>query len=175
MYTISDQLLTPNPYSRPEKMLIAVKGIVVHWVANTMTSATANRNYFESRKLGTNGYGSAHYIIDLNGDVVRCVPEKEMAYHVGAKTYTELALRKLGVYPNNCTIGIECTHIDDSGQMSKATYATLVELVGKLLGQYSLDPKNDLYLHYDITGKICHKWFVENPQEWAGFKEKIRV
>ena len=40
-------LLTPNPYSRPQKPLEEVRGIVVHYVANPCSTARENRSYFE--------------------------------------------------------------------------------------------------------------------------------
>ena len=172
MFKTIDDLLTPNPYSRPGKKIQSIKGIVVHWVQNPRTSARANRNFFENRKAGATGYGSAHYIIDLNGDIIRCIPEDELAYHVGAKEYKKDAISRLGSYPNNCTLGIECTHIDDTGKMTDETYRSLVELTSALVKKYKLTPATDLYRHYDITGKNCHKWFIDNEEQWKIFKEK---
>lgn len=173
-YKIIEKLLTPNKYSRPQNRLIGVRGVVVHWVANPNSSAEANRNFFENRKFGKTGYGSAHYIIGLNGDVIRCIPENEMAYHVGSETYTKEALSKLSTYPNNCTIGIECCHVDWNGKMTDATYNTLVELATDLLKKYKLTA-DDLWLHKEVVGwKDCHKWFVDHPDEWKKFKELVR-
>jgi N-acetylmuramoyl-L-alanine amidase len=167
---ITDKLLTINPYSRPGYKLKKVKGIVVHWVANTNTTALANRNFFENRKYGKMGYGATHYIINLDGQIIRCIPENEVAYHVGAKTYKKEALRKLTNNPNAYTIGIECTHIKHTGEMSIKTLEHLRFLCSDLLKRYQLNKDKDLYLHFDITGKICHKWFVDNPEEWKNFK-----
>ena len=173
-YQITEKLLTPNKYSRPQDKLKGVRGIVIHWCANPQASAEANRNFFENRKLGKTGYGSAHYIIDLDGDVIRCIPENEVAYHVGSKTYTKEALSKLSTYPNNCTIGIECCHVDWNGKMTDATYNTLVELAADLLKKYKLTA-DDLWLHKEVVGwKDCHKWFVDHPDEWKKFKELVR-
>lgn len=147
--------------------------IFVHWVANPKISALANRNFFENRKFGKTNYGSAHYIIDLNGDVIRCIPENEVAYHVGSKTYTKEALSRLSTYPNNCTIGIECCHVDWSGKMTNETYNTLIELVADLLKKYKLTA-DDLWLHKEVVGwKDCHKWFVDHPDEWVKFKKLV--
>ena len=110
---IEKRLLTLNPFSRPGKPLIGVYGIVVHWVGNANSSAVANRNYFESLKDQKNNegrYASAHYIIGLLGEVIQCLPEEEIAYHVGANKYTPNALKYLSSYPNNCTLGIELCH-----------------------------------------------------------------
>lgn len=173
MLKATDDHLTPNKYSRPGTRMKKIKGVVIHWVANANTSAKANRNFFESRKEGGKGYGSAHYIIGLDGTLLSAIPDEEMAYHVGAKSYTARALDRLSSYPNNCTIGIECTHIDDSGLMTKHTYEALVSLTSDLCRRYSLNPLKDLYRHFDITGKDCHKWFVDNPTEWERFKAKV--
>ena len=82
-YTVTKMLLTPNKWSRTQTKLGKVKGVVIHWVANTNTSATANRNFFENRKLGKTNFGSAHYIVGLKGEVIQCLPDNELAYHVG--------------------------------------------------------------------------------------------
>ena len=166
-------LLTKNKYSRPAMMLNKIQGIVIHYVSNKNTTALQNWNYFESRKTGNNGYGSAHYIIDLDGSILQCIPENEVAYHCGADKYNIETIKKLGKYPNLNTIGIECCHIDDKGMMTGNTYNSLVDLSVKLLKNYKLT-ENELFLHYDITGKICHKWFVENKNEWIKFKEIVR-
>jgi len=81
---ISDYL-TVNEFSRPGKRLREVRGLVLHWVANPGSTAKANRDFFEGRKHGKNGYGSAHYIVDMDGSIIQCIPENEMAYHCGSK------------------------------------------------------------------------------------------
>lgn len=169
---IKKQLLTVNPYSRPNKKLKGVKGVVIHYVGNPKSTAAANRNYFESLKDKKSIYASAHYIIGLDGEVIQCIPEDEMAYHVGAKQYTT---NRLGDYPNDCTIGIECCHLDAAGNMTKATYNSLQQLTRILCDKYKLDPMKDLYIHKEVTGKHCHAYFVNNPAAWKAFKESIKV
>jgi len=167
------KLLTPNQFSRPGIKIKGIKGIVIHWVANTNTSAEANRLFFENRKNGKSNYGSAQYIIDLNGDVIQCIPDNEAAYHAGAKIYKPEVKEKLFNNPNFYTLGIECTHVKDSGEMSVVTHNSLTQLTLELCKQYKINPLVYLFRHYDITGKICHKWFVDNPVEWEKFKNKI--
>lgn len=167
---IEQKLLTPNKYSRPRTKLNAVKGIVIHWVANPNTSALSNRNFFENRKAGKTNYGSAHYIVGLKGEIIQCLPDNEVGYHVGSNVYTSHALKRLGSYPNATTIGIEMTHIDWNGRFSKETYDATLELAVSLLKKYKLT-ENDLWLHKTVVGwKDCAKWFVDNPAEWTKFK-----
>jgi N-acetylmuramoyl-L-alanine amidase len=175
MYKIIEKYLTPNKYSRPQIPMKNIKGIVIHWVANPNTSALANRNYFENRKYGLTKilYGSAHEIIDLNGDIITCIPKNEIAYGAGSKTYLPIAIQKLGTYPNSCTYHIECTHIDWDGTMTDVTYKSLVNRCANLCFEYNLNPLVDLWLHEEITGKLCHRWFVDNPDKWDFFKKKV--
>ena len=169
---IEQRLLTINPYSRPATLLRSVKGIVVHWIATPKGIARGVYNYFEARKSGTNGYGSAHFCIDLDGKIIQMLPDHEMAYHVGAKKYIPNAIQRLSSYPNNCTLGIECCHLNWDGEMTPFTYNKLIDLCVFLLGKYGLD-ENDLWLHSEITGKNCHRWFVNNPNEWVQFKQIV--
>lgn len=169
---IIQDLLTPNKYSRPEIPLEVVKGIVVHYVANKNTSAKANRNFFELREDGSYGFGSTHYIIGLEGEIIQCVPENEVCYHVGAKKYIPGIQDKLGKKPNYSTIGIETCHITDTGVMTPKTRNTLVIFVTQLLKKYNLSIY-ELFRHFDITGKICPRFFVDNTDEWDRFRIQV--
>lgn len=165
---LTKQLLTVNPYSRPNRKLSKVKAVVIHWVANSGSSAQANRNFFENRKAGKTGYGSAHYIVE-GKKVVQCLPIDEMGYHVGSNVYTASCLRNLGSYPNNNTLGIEMTHPDGTGKPTAETYATTVELAAYLLKINNLTSEN-LWTHQQVVGwKNCHKYYVENAKEWVQF------
>ena len=33
----------------------------------------------------------------------------------------------------------------------------------------------DVIRHYDVTGKICPKYFVENEDAWSNFKEDVQA
>lgn len=174
-YKIIKNYLTPNRWSRPGTRINKMKAIVIHWVANPNTSALANRNFFENRKAGTKGFGSAHEIIDLNGDVMLCIPPDEMAYGAGSTTYTKRALHYLSSYPNNCTYHIECTHVDLEGRMNPETYNTLLHRVVDLSIEFGLKPhfNEDLWLHQEIVGwKDCHRFFVRNTPLWHDFQKK---
>ena len=172
---IEDQWLTPNRWSRPKRKLIGMRGIVIHWVANPNTSAMANRNFFESRQVGSKGFGSAHEIIGLKGEIIRCVPETEMAYHVGARRYRKEGIKNLSPYPNNCTYGIELCHTDWAGRMNKLTLVTLLNRLASLCKRFKLDPLTDLYLHQEIVGyKDCHRWWVNHPDDWQAMKWLVK-
>lgn len=179
-YNIIENYLTPNPYSRPQKPFTR-KAIAIHWVANPNTTASGNRNYWENFKTGTPNpatgsptYGSAHEIIDLDGSVMLVIPKNELAYGVGSSTYTQECITKLGSYPNSVVYSIECTHIDWTGKMTDATYNTLIERCADICIEDNLNPYNDIWTHKGIVGwKDCHRWFVNNPTEWALFLDRV--
>ena len=75
---------------------------------------------------------------------------------------------------NNDTISIECCIPDDTGRFNDATYQTLVHLVAWLCGRYDLT-MDDVIRHYDVTGKNCPKYYVENPDAWIQMKSDIAV
>ena len=165
MKNIKQAMLTPNKWSRPTTKLKKVKAIAIHWVANPNSSAMANRNFFENRKYGKTGYGSAHFIVDLDGSYLQCIPEDEAAYHVGAKVYKERALKNISSYPNDSSLAIEVTHGDWTGRFRPEVEVAVAKLTAYLLKKYKLGI-NDVYRHYDVTGKDCPKYYVDHPKEW---------
>jgi N-acetylmuramoyl-L-alanine amidase len=174
---ITDMLLT-NKNARPGTK-ITPRGLVIHWTANEGkgANAVANRNYFNKPTTEA----SAHYIVD-DKQIVRCLPENEMGYHVGARQYKPEAVAKLSSYPNNCTIGIEmCVNADGNFQ---ETYRRTVELAADILKRYGWGVDR-LWRHFDITGKNCPAYFVSDDfarkytgltatQAWAKFKDDVQ-
>lgn len=169
---IRKDLLTVNKFSRPCRDLLSVKKIVLHWVANPGTTAKQNRNFFEMRKNGQYGYGSAHYICD-DTEIIQCIPNDEIAYHVGSKQYTDYGL-KISSYPNARTIGIEFCHPDETGKPLYATYKHIIELCKHLCNLFKLDPMKDITTHNAITGKDCPKYYVDVPTELFRLKDDVR-
>lgn len=158
---ISQKLLTVNHYSRSGEKQSKTEYIVVHWIGNANTSAINNRNYFENLKITHQRQASAHYIIGLNGEIIQCIPENEVAFHAGNYTM------------NRKSIGIENCHPDWTGKFNDSTYEALVELCVWLCKKYNLNA-DKIIRHYDVTKKCCPKFFVEHQAEWQGFKNRIR-
>lgn len=188
---ISEDLLSINDYSRPGRKLREVKAIVLHWTGNPGASAKANRDFFESRSTGTQGYGSAQYIVDMDGSVIRCIPEDEVAYHCGSgqvdpasgKIYTDYARQFFGDYcsnpsgnsPNNASIGIEMCPIDALGHFTIETWQATERLVIKLLKQYNL-LVTTITTHEKIVGwKSCPMLFHNHPEELDRFVSEVSV
>ena len=170
--------LTPNQWSRPGKPMRRIKGLVVHWFEKPRQSARGVRDYFELRKDGKHGYGSAHVCIDPDC-VIECVPESEMAYHVGSHSYSEMAKRRFGPYPNNCLLGGEWYHLDWNGMPDSSTWHNAVEWYGRKALKYGLNPIEDIVNHTEVTGKMtsrgpCHKWFYTRMEEFDRFRLEVK-
>lgn len=158
---ITVNYLTVNEYSRPGDRLGSVNAIVIHYVGNPGTTAAQNRSYFEGLKDGHGTSASSHYIVGLDGEIIQCVPLDEISYASNER--------------NRDTIAIECCHPDATGKFNAATYASLVKLTAALCNTYGLSPDTDIIRHYDITGKKCPLYFVDNEDEWYGFKLSVRM
>ena len=154
---IEDRLLTINPYSRSGEKQNKIEYIVVHWVGNANTSAIANRNYFNNLAKTHSISASSHYIIGLNGEIIRCIPDNEVAFHSGSYSM------------NRKSIGIENCHPDWNGKFTDNTYKSLVELCADLIKKHNAK----LIRHYDVTGKKCPKYYVEHQDEWEKFKKDV--
>lgn len=152
------ELLEPNEYSRPQIALEKVNGIVIHYTANAGTTAQQNRDYFNGLAKSHETYASSHFVIGLSGEIIQCIPCSEIAYASNER--------------NSDTIAIECCIPDETGQFNGETYDALVQLTAWLIGRYDLSI-SDVIRHYDITGKICPKYFVDHEDKWEQFKNDV--
>ena len=155
---IDVELLTVNPYSRPGDATGRINGIVIHYTANPGSTAIDNRNYFEGLKDSHETQASSNFIVGLDGEIVQCVPTWEVAYASNSR--------------NIDTVSIECCHPDESGKFNDATYRSMVQLTAWLCLKFGLD-ENDVIRHYDVTGKNCPKYFVENQEAWDQFRADV--
>ena len=151
-------LLSVNEYSRPGIALAQVRGIVIHYTANPGSSAKANRDYFEGLKDAQTTKASSHFIIGLEGEIIQCIPSTEISYASNDR--------------NKDTLSIECCHPDETGQFNASTYQSMVDLTGWLCQRFGLTSQ-DVIRHYDVTGKLCPKYFVEHEDAWEQFRADV--
>ena len=158
-YVVQD-LLPVNEWSRPGTALEKIDAVVIHYVGNPGTTAQANRNYFASLSSGEEGtYASSHFIVGLEGEVLQCIPLTEISYASNTR--------------NSDTVAIEVCHPDETGKFSAVTYDRVVELTAWLCREFRLKPEKDVIRHYDVSGKVCPKYFVEDPEAWEQFLEDV--
>ncbi len=143
-------------HSRNGKRLDTVNNIVIHYVGNPNTSAKNNRDYFAN--IGTTV--NAHFIVGLDGEIIQCIPlfERSCASN----------------HRNKDTISIEVCHPDAIGEFNEQTKASLVKLTAWLCQVCELTEK-DVIRHYDITGKLCPIYYVNNENEWNELLNKIKI
>lgn len=153
---VEKNILGYDSNSRSGEKLEDFRGIVVHYVGNPGTSAQANHNYFANPESNV----ASHFIIGLNGEIIQCIPldEKSAASN----------------WRNNDTISIEVCHPDESGAFTAASYDSLVKLTKWLVELGKLNSDKAVIRHYDVTGKECPKYFVDNPDAWEAFKEDLK-
>lgn len=158
---IKQMLLTPSKYTRTQTK-IKPTAIAWHYVGNPSSTALANRNYFESLRLGKKNskgsyvYASSNFIIGLEGEIIECIPAGEKSFCTNQA--------------NDYTISIECCHPDGTGRFTEATYKSMIWLGKYLMDKYGI---KENIRHYDVTGKCCPKWFVDYPEEWEKFKKEL--
>lgn len=170
--------------SRPGKRVTKVKAIVMHWTGVPKQTAETVIEWWDDDENGV--YGSAHYVIDIAGEIHEAIPPHEVAYHVGSRHYTEFARKYFGKHhgveicsdrqsPNNFTIGIEMIPIDSTGNFTDETRESGMKLAKQLLFEHDLGLQN-LLMHSHIrpvNEKRCPKLFVDDPATWEEFKMDI--
>ncbi|MCL2704089.1 MAG: N-acetylmuramoyl-L-alanine amidase [Defluviitaleaceae bacterium] len=166
---IKDALLTPGAERGRGGARLDPQGVVIHFVGNAGSSAMANRNYFENGSAGNRV--SAHYIVGLQGEILRCVPENERAAHAGRSfgaSWNEMARTN-----NSRLLGIETCHPKPDGRFSSVTYRALIGLTADICIRHNLDPFSQVFRHYCVTGKSCPLFYVNNEAEWNRMRNAI--
>ena len=129
-----------------------------HYTANPGATARGNRDYFENLKNTHITKASSNFVVGLDGEIIQCVPTWEVAYASNDR--------------NKDSVSIECCHPDESGKFTEKTYRSMVQLSAWLCLKFDLTEKN-LIRHYDVTGKNCPKYFVEDEAAWETFKADV--
>lgn len=142
-----------------------IKYLVLHYTANNGDTALGNCQYFSS----ANRNASSHYFVDEK-EVYRSVRDMNVAWHCGSTNgYKHKYCR------NTNSIGIEmCSRIDSNGRfyIERETIANAIELTKFLMEKYDI-PVDNVIRHYDVTGKMCPKPFVEDEKLWLDFKDRL--
>lgn len=146
-----------NPSNYDSKRIRPYKDIeyiAVHYTANVGDKAISNCKYFARTVTRT----SAHYFIDREGNIAKSVNMNRIAWSVG-----DLVM-------NGKSVSIELCDIVNQGVSSKQKTA-LKKLITAI---YRKCPNiKDIIRHYDVNGKMCPKYYVENPDKWIKLKKEV--
>lgn len=152
---IDRQILPETCNSRRCVELEDINSIVIHYVGNPDTSAQNNRYYYENDDVDVN----SHFLVGLEGEIIQCIPLNEKSSASNER--------------NRDTISIEVCHPDETGEFNEDTYDALVRLTAWLCRVCGFDKEENIIRHYDVNGKLCPLYFVENEDAWAQFKMDV--
>lgn len=153
---VDAQLIDVDGTSRRGIPLEDIQDIVIHYVGNPGSTAQGNRDYFDSDKSEV----SSHFVVGLEGEIIQCIPLNERS--------------SASNWRNKDTISIEVCHPTEDGSFTDATYESLVKLTAWLCDHCNLSTDH-IIRHYDITGKLCPLYFVENGGAWQWFLKDVEA
>ena len=147
-----------------------IKWIVVHFTANDGDSDESNARYFKNNIKKA----SAHYFVD-DDSVTQSVPDNYVAYSVGGDKYKNTKGAKyFNIVNNTNSLNIELCDTVKNGKndLSAKTRANAILLIKQKAKKYGID-RNHIIRHYDVNGKNCPKYFVEDSYSWNRFLDDI--
>lgn len=157
-----EKFMKINKYGRPGTKRRRTTKIAFHFTGQHDVSAKNTVSYFSNvvangyRVNGRYIYASSHLVVGLQGELYYIVPFNEIAYTTNSA--------------NAYSIGVECATTGADDHYTDEEYKTMVKTGAWLAQTYRLDPRNDFIRHYDVTGKICPRYFVNNVKAWKQFK-----
>lgn len=172
-YTIKEQLANSGNYGG-SRNASQIRYLVYHYTGNDGDRAANNAKYFQNNIVKA----STHYFVD-DTTVWRSVPDLKVAWSVGGSKYANAHKTgggtMYGVITNTNSLSIEMCDTIRNGvyQASEATLANAAALGRALMEKYDI-PIENVYRHFDVTGKHCPSYLV-NAQKWAEFKKRLEV
>ena len=157
-----EKFMKINKYGRPGTKRRKTTKIAWHFTGQHDVSAKNTVSYFSNvvangyRVNGKYIYASSHLVVGLQGELYYIVPFNEIAYTTNSA--------------NAYSIGVECATTGADDHYTDEEYKTMVKTGAWLAQTYKLDPRVDFIRHYDVTGKICPRYFVNNVKAWKQFK-----
>lgn len=172
-YTIKEQLANSGNYGG-SRNASQIRYLVYHYTGNDGDRAANNAKYFQNNIVKA----SAHYFVD-DTTVWRSVPDLKVAWSVGGSKYANADKTgggtMYGVITNTNSLSIEMCDTIRNGvyQASEATLANAAALGRALMEKYGI-PIENVYRHFDVTGKHCPSYLV-SARKWAEFKKRLEV
>ena len=172
-YTLREQLCHPENCGGP-RTAGQIRYLVYHYTGNDGDTAADNAAYFQSRVVKA----SAHYFVD-DHTVYRSVPDLRVAWAVGGSKYAGAGQAgggtMYGIINNTNSLSIEMcgTAGDGSRQAGEAALENAAALGRELMKKYGI-PLEHVYRHFDVTGKRCPAYLVEN-HAWTAFKRRLAM
>lgn len=167
-YTMKEMWASSTNYG-DTRATSSIKYIVIHYTGNDGDTAENNGKYFQT----ANRKASAHYFVD-DSVVVHSVPDNRVAWSVGGSKYNNGGGSLHGIAKNANTLNIELCDTNKNGTV-KATSATInnaLALTKELMSKYGISASN-VIRHYDVTGKSCPAYWVNDSTWKSEFHNKL--
>lgn len=170
---IAKQLFANSKNYGDKRSLKSIKYIVIHYTANDGDHDESNAKYFHNNVVKA----SAHYFVD-DDSYTKSVPIKNIAWSVGGKKYPNCAKTGGGKYYKICTntssINIELCDTVKDGKIypTQATINNALALTRKLMKTYNIN-KAHVIRHFDVTGKPCPAYWVDDKKWKKEFLDKL--
>jgi len=83
--------------------------------------------------------------------------------------FENLRIEKTTSASSHFVIGLDP---DETGKFNDKTYDSLVALLSWICTEYRLKT-DDIIRHYDVTGKLCPLYYVDNEDAWEKLKADV--
>lgn len=150
-----------------------IKYLVIHYTGNDGDTDESNARYFKNNVVTA----SAHYFVD-DDSITQSVPDNYVAWHCGGKKYASCSTTGGGKFYNKCTnnnsLSIEICDDVKNGTVypSAKTIQNALELAEQLMAKYSI-PKENVIRHFDVTGKLCPNYWINDAKWKSEFWNKL--
>ena len=146
-----------------------IKFLVFHYTANDGDTDENNVKYFHNNVVKA----SAHYFVD-DDSVTISVPENYVAWSVGGGLQGNKGHKYHKICTNTNSISIEMCDTIRNGkyEVSAKTRANAIALGKELIKKYGIK-KEYVIRHFDVTGKLCPLYFVNDEKAWEDFKNEL--
>lgn len=144
--------------------------LVMHYTANPKSTAAGEAKYRMTPGIGT-GF---HLVVD-DSECYLSTPIEKSAQHCGGGLQGTNGHAFYKKCMNANSIGIEmCCRQDANGKwyITEETYKMAVQAAAWVCETYTIDPSH-IIRHYDVTGKICPRPWVEDESKYHNFIAEV--
>ena len=152
----------------PEQILY----LIIHYTGNDGDKAINNAKYYRNTVVKA----SAHYFVD-DEEIVQSVEDLTVAWAVGGKKWNDTGKTGGGTMhgkiTNTNSISVELCDTVRNGkyEASEKTLENAVVLCRELMERYKI-PMENVYRHFDVSGKHCPAYFMEE-EAWQASKNRL--
>lgn len=171
-YILKTHLADKSNYGG-KRDLSTIKYLVLHYTSNDGDTDENNGKYFANNIVKA----SAHYFVD-DDSVTQSVPDDYVAWSVGGNKYNNCSTtgggKFHGIATNANTLNIEICDDVKNGVVypSAATIENVIAFTKAKQKEYNI-PDSNVIRHFDVTGKSCPAYWVDDAKWKAEFLNKL--